>query len=66
VIELARFNNCESVLVFALDFPAGLELADPGGEVKVLGGVPLPFVLGGKGAGAACESKYAGLSREIN
>jgi hypothetical protein len=44
-----------------LDLPAGLELADPGGEVKVLGGgVPLPFVLGGESAGAACESEYAG------
>jgi hypothetical protein len=30
------------------------------------GGVPLLFVLGGEGAGAACESEYAGLLREIN
>jgi hypothetical protein len=41
-----------------LDFAAGLEFADPGGEVQVLGGgVTLPFVLAGEGACAACKGE---------
>ena len=59
-VELAAFYGRAADLGVREDFGTSLQLADPGGEVQVLGrDVPLPFVLGGEGAVAAGEGEDA-------